>query len=82
MSETKEEIQLKVALYLRVSTDEQADKYGLEAQRSAIEGMIQSKGILKDGRDAMVLAGKAYEYIDDGVSGTLPIDERSSLYPT
>lgn len=75
MSEVKEEIQLRVALYLRVSTKEQEEKFGLPAQRSAIEGIIQSRGKLKDGRDAMVLAGKNYEYVDD-ISGSSEIDER------
>src|SRR3989344_4066280 len=76
MDENNEEIQLKVALYLRVSTDDQADKYGLNSQREAIESLVKSKGQLKDGRPKMVLAGKAYEYIDDGISGTIEIDRR------
>lgn len=76
MNNSNDEVQLRVALYLRVSTDEQAEKYGLSAQRSAIEGIIKSRGKLKDGRDAMILTSKVYEYIDDGVSGTTEIDER------
>lgn len=80
MNEEKVEKQLKVALYLRVSTEEQAEKYGLDAQRSAIEGLIQSKGKINDGKDdAMVLAGKAYEYIDDGVSGAEELNERPAF---
>jgi site-specific DNA recombinase len=70
-----EEVQLRVALYLRVSTDEQVEKFGLPAQRSAIEGVIKSRGKLKDGRDAFVLAGKNYEYVDD-ISGSTEVDER------
>lgn len=73
------DIQLRVALYLRVSTDDQVDKYGLDAQRTAIEALIKSKGQFDDGRDKMVLAGKAYEYIDDGISGTTKMDERPEL---
>lgn len=76
MENDKEEIQLRVAVYLRVSTEEQADKYGLDAQRASIEGMIKSKGKLKDGRDRMVLAGKNYEYVDDGISGTTKMEAR------
>ena len=34
---------LKVAIYLRVSTDEQVDKYGLDAQESAVRALIQSR---------------------------------------
>jgi len=79
MVNDKEEVQLRVALYLRVSTDDQADKYGLDAQRAAIEGLIKSKGQFPDGRDKMVLAGKVYEYVDDGVSGTTKMDERPAF---
>jgi len=71
------EIQLRVAIYLRVSTEDQAEKYGLKAQRAAIEGIIKSKGTLDDGKTpAMVLAGKAYEYVDIDISGSKEIDER------
>ncbi len=75
MDNDTDEVQLRVALYLRVSTDEQVEKFGLPAQRSAIEGVIKSRGKLKDGRDAFVLAGKNYEYVDD-ISGSTEIDER------
>jgi site-specific DNA recombinase len=74
-----EEIQLRVALYLRVSTDEQVEKYGLDSQRSAIDGFIKSKGTLEDGRPAMVLAGKLYEYVDEGISGTKKVDQRPAF---
>jgi DNA invertase Pin-like site-specific DNA recombinase len=74
-----QEVQLRVAIYLRVSTDEQAEKYGLSYQREAVESVIKSKGKLKDGREAMVLAGENYVYIDDGVSGTDEIDERPAF---
>lgn len=75
-----EEAQLRVALYLRVSTEDQVEKYGLDAQRSAIEGIIKSRGTLKDGKTpAMVLAGKMYEYVDEGISGTKKIDERPAF---
>ena len=75
MENDSEEVQLRVALYLRVSTEEQVEKFGLPAQHSAIEGVIKSRGKLKDGRDAFVLAGKSYEYVDD-ISGSTEIDER------
>ena len=71
-----EDIPLRVALYLRVSTEDQVEKYGLDAQRSAINGFIQSRGKLKDGvRDKMVFAGSNYEYVDE-ISGTTNISER------
>lgn len=75
----KEELQLRVALYLRVSTEDQVEKYGLDAQRSAIEGIIKSRGKLKDGREAVVLAGKNYEYVDEGISGTKELDDRPAF---
>src|SRR3989344_5315718 len=77
MNGNLEEVQLRVAPYLRVSTEDQAEKFGLKAQMSAIEGFIKSKGTLKDGKtQAMVLAGKAYEYIDTDISGGKELDER------
>ncbi len=74
--DSEEKPPLRVAMYLRVSTDDQAEKYGLEAQRSAIEGMMKSRGT-----GAMVLAGKndVYVYIDDGESGTVEIKERPAF---
>src|SRR5688500_16106559 len=79
MDRKKEETQLKVALYLRVSTEDQAEKFGLGAQRTAIEGILKSRGRLKDGSEAVVFAGKNYEYIDDGVSGTKELDQRPAF---
>jgi len=76
--DSKEESQLKVALYLRVSTDDQLDKYGIPAQRDAIENLIKSKGKLKDGQDKMILAGEEYVYIDD-ISGTVDVNERPAF---
>jgi len=78
MEDNKEEAPLRVALYLRVSTEEQTEKYGLDAQRAAIQGMIKSRGKLKDGRDALELLGKPYEYVDD-ISGTTETDERPAF---
>jgi site-specific DNA recombinase len=74
-----DEKQLRVAIYLRVSTDEQVEKYGLDAQRSTIEAAIKSRGLLKDGRPAMVLADKNYIYSDDGVSGVVNLNERPAF---
>ena len=75
--EQKSEIQLRVAIYLRVSTEDQAEKYGLKLQRKAIESAVDGKGMLDNGKTPkMVLAGKAYEYIDIDISGTKKLDER------
>lgn len=73
---TEENTQLRVAIYLRVSTDDQADKYGLDLQRDAVESLIKSKGQLEDGTPRAVLAGPEYIYMDDGVSGTTDIGTR------
>lgn len=76
----KSEVQIRIAIYLRVSTEDQVEKYGLDAQRAAIEGIIKSRGTLEDGKTpAMILAGKMYEYVDNGISGTKKIDERPAF---
>lgn len=69
-------VSIRAAFYLRVSTDEQIEKYGLDLQRAAIEGVLKSKGQLDNGQPAMVLAGEQFVYKDEGISGTLPLDER------
>lgn len=70
MRETKAKNKLRVALYIRVSTDEQADKYGSDLQRSALVALVNSKP------NDFVLAGEPYIYLDEGVSGTVMLDER------
>lgn len=81
MDRNAEQTPLRIAIYLRVSTDEQVDKYGLDAQRASVEGLIKSKGKLDDGtgRDKMVLAGENYIYVDNGISGTVKIQERPAF---
>lgn len=75
-----EERQLKVALYLRVSSEDQVEKFGLQMQENTLKAFIQSKGTLSDGRQKMVLAkkegGKPYIYRDEGVSGSINFCER------
>lgn len=73
------QVPLKVAFYLRVSTEEQIERYGLSMQQEALKALLISRGKLADGRNAFVLAGKQYIYIDEGVSGTVNIDERPSF---
>lgn len=70
---------IKAAIYLRVSTDDQIEKYGIPLQQAAIEGIFKSKGQLENGLPAMVLAGEQYVYKDEGVSGTTPLDERPAF---
>ena len=71
-----DQAQLKVAFYIRVSTEEQVEKFGIPLQRNSLKSYISSKVKLNDGRDKMVLAGKKYVYIDKGVSGTTDVEER------
>ncbi len=75
----KQQIQLRAAVYLRVSTDDQIEKYGIPLQKAAVEAVVNSKGKLDDGSPAMVLAGEKYVYKDEGVSGTTPLDERQGF---
>lgn len=75
----KQAVSLRAAIYLRVSTDEQIEKYGIPLQKAAVEAVINSKGKLDDGSPAMVLAGKRFIYEDKGVSGADPVDERPAF---
>lgn len=71
---------LKVALYLRVSSDEQVQKYGLPMQREALEALIKSKGTYPDGvTPKYVFAGEQYVYSEEGVSGTVVQHERPAF---
>lgn len=75
----KNEKQIRVAFYFRVSTEEQKEKFGLDMQRQSLDSYLKSRGKFEDGRDKMVLAGEEYIYTDDGVSGTVPIHDRGSF---
>ncbi len=72
MEKTDEKIKLRVALYIRVSTEEQVEKYGIPLQMSALKGLVNSKP------NDFVLAEK-HIYIDEGVSGTINVDERPAF---
>ena len=55
---------MRAALYVRVSTDKQAEKYGIPSQIEALKNRCQEKGwtiVLDSDKDA---------FIDDGYSGT------------
>lgn len=66
-------IKQRVALYIRVSTDEQVEKFGVALQKEALLSLVKSKP------DGMVLAGEKYIYVDEGVSGTVGLDERPAF---
>lgn len=76
---SKQTVSLRAAVYLRVSTDDQIEKYGIPLQKAAVDAVINSKGKLDDGSPAMVLAGEQYIYKDEGVSGADPLDERPAF---
>ena len=57
---------VRIATYARVSSDEQRDRHTVLNQRSALSRRL--------GSEPSVLVFKHYE--DDGVSGTIPLEER------
>lgn len=65
----------KVAFYIRVSTEEQAEKFGSDAQRSALDSLVKTKYDSKTGQPSMVFAGDDFVYQDE-ISGTVKINER------
>lgn len=64
----------KVAFYIRVSTEEQAqdDKFGKKNQLDALQALVKSKAA------TLGYAGDEYVYIDD-ISGTTDIRERPAF---
>jgi site-specific DNA recombinase len=71
---------IKVAYYLRVSTDDQIDRYGIELQKRSLDAIVASRGTLEDGKtNALQLAGEQYIYKDEGVSGTIPLEDRPAF---
>jgi len=79
MDGNNEETPLRAAFYLRVSTDDQVDKFGLDIQRTAAEAVLRTKGKLKNGGDSLIFAGEKHVYVDEGVSGTIGLDERPAF---
>ena len=55
----------KIALYLRVSSEEQREHGTIQTQRAFLEGYCRLNGL-----------GAVETYADDGVSGTIPLHER------
>jgi len=58
-------VAMAVAVYLRVSTDEQRERQSIDTQRAEVERFCAAHGLA---------IGKVYA--DDGVSGTIPFDHR------
>lgn len=69
-----DKLQKRVAFYIRVSTEEQAqeDKYGKKNQIEALKALVKSKAM------SLVFAGDNYIYIDE-ISGTTDITERPAF---
>jgi site-specific DNA recombinase len=62
----------RVAIYIRVSTDEQTEKYGPIVQRERLIAFCRSQPNYS-------LDEKRHIYYDDGFSGSLPIEERPEM---
>ncbi len=74
-TENQKETQ-RVAMYIRVSTDEQVEKFGHDLQFSSIKSIIESRS--KFDRN-LVFAGDQYVYFDEGISGTVEIEQRPAF---
>ncbi len=62
-----------MAIYIRVSTEDQLDGYGPETQKQSVLNLIKAKEGLVE---PLVFAGEKHIYFDEGVSGTIALDER------
>lgn len=72
MSNDIKKTKIRAAIYLRVSTDEQAKEgYGMAYQEEKVKSFISSQDYLLD--------EKYHIYKDEGFSGTLPVEERPAL---
>jgi site-specific DNA recombinase len=56
---------MRAAIYLRVSTEEQRERQSIETQRGFAERYVVAEKLIHAG-----------VYADDGVSGTIPLDQR------
>lgn len=63
----------RVALYIRVSTDDQLDGYGAQTQRDAIMSLIKAKEHVPE---PFIFAGEEHVYFDESISGRTPLEER------
>jgi site-specific DNA recombinase len=68
--ETETKKRIRVALYLRVSTDEQTKGYGLTVQKEKLLAFVQSQDYVLE---------EKHIYSEEGYSGTLPVDSRPQL---
>jgi len=74
--ENEETKKLRAAIYIRVSTEEQVEKYGIDLQRSSILSLIEAR---KSTNPSLVLAGDEYVYVDEGTSGETEPEDRPAF---
>lgn len=67
------ETKLRAAVYIRVSTEEQVEKFWPDLQYTSIENYIKSRSL------NLELAGEEYIYRDMSVSWASPIEDRPAL---
>ena len=58
---------IRIATYARVSSDEQRERHTVLNQRAALDRRLSSEPSLRLFK----------HYVDDGVSGTIPLEERT-----
>jgi site-specific DNA recombinase len=75
---TQPEVAKRVAYYIRVSTEEQIEKFGLSMQRTAIQQMVDLRH-LPDGGKALIFAGEEHVYLDGDVSGSKLLQDRPAF---
>ncbi len=68
---------IKIAAYIRVSTDEQVQKFGLDAQKAKIKEYIKSKNQNDVGVKWELKPENIFQ--EEGYSGSLEVDERPQL---
>ena len=61
---------IRVALYARVSTEDQADQGTIDSQRHFLANYVE---LYRQTPSPFEVAGW---YVDDGISGTIPLDRR------
>jgi site-specific DNA recombinase len=66
---------VRLALYLRVSTEDQAERGTIRAQMDLLRSKVDldNRGREMAGQPPIIIAG---EYADDGISGAVPFGER------
>jgi len=72
----KKQITQRVAFYIRVSSEDQIEKYGIPLQAESLNNLLSYKGKFPNGQPRLKLAGKRYIYQDPGISGTRELFDR------